>query len=134
MSQLRTKIRWSFRYFLKVFYELLSDLWKYYISPYPFLLIVGALRRIRRRIKIIWLPKPKGRPPINEKVIDLILEMKKCNLMWGAQRISDELKLLGISVSKKTVLKILRECGLIPPKTKFTPPTTRALSFISGFL
>ena len=127
MSRLRTKIRWSWSYLWRVLHELLRDIWKYFISPYPILLMVGASRRIRRRLKIIWLPKAKGRPPIDEKIIDLIIEMKRCNLSWGSQRISDELKLLGIAVSKKTVLKNLRESGFIPPKLKFTPPSWKSL-------
>lgn len=107
--------------------ELLKDLWKYYFTPYPLLLILGSIRRIIRRLKIIWLAKPRGRPPIHENVIDLIIEMKRSNQNWGAQRISDELQLMGINVSKKTVLKILRVNGFVPPKTRFTPPSWRSV-------
>jgi transposase InsO family protein len=53
--------------------------------------------------------------------------MKRCNMLWGAQRISDELKLMGIQVSKKTVLKILRVNGLVPPKLRFAPPSWRSV-------
>jgi hypothetical protein len=48
--------------------------------------------------------------------------MKRHNAIWGAQRISDELKILGILVSKKTILKILKENGFVPPRTRFVPP------------
>jgi transposase InsO family protein len=75
------------------------------------------------RTKIRWLAKPKGRPPIHENIVDLIIEMKRCNQSWGAQRISDELQLLGIKVSKKLLLKILRVNGFLPPRTRFTPPS-----------
>ena len=104
MESFKTKVRWSFRYSIKILVELLKDLWAYYFTPYPLLLILDSIRRIMRRLKIIWLAKPKGRPPIHENVVDLILEMKRCNQNWGAQRISDELQLMGIKVSKKTVL------------------------------
>ena len=127
MSELRTKIRWSLGYSQRILLELLRDLWDYYFTPYPFLLIVGAIRRIIRRLKVIWLPKPKGRPPIHENIIDLIIEMKRCNRIWGGQRISDELRLMGIKVSKKTVLKILRGNGFLPPKTKFSPPPWKSI-------
>lgn len=127
MERLRTKIRWTWNYFWRVIKELCRDLWNYYVSPYPILLAIGALRRIHRRFKIIWLAKSPGRPCIHEKIVDLIIEMKRCNLIWGGQRISDELKILGISVSKKTVLKILKEHGFIPPKTKFAPPSWKSL-------
>jgi hypothetical protein len=46
---------------------------------------------------------------------------------WGAQRISDELQLMGIKVSKKTVLKILRVNGFVPPRTRVTPPSWRSV-------
>ena len=91
------------------------------------MLIIGSYRRIIRRLRIVWLPKPKGRPPIHENVVDLILDMKRSNVFWGAQRISDELKLMGIQVSKKTVLKILKENGFEPPKLRFAPPTWRSV-------
>ncbi len=127
METFRTKIRWSLGYVIRILLELLKDLKAYYFTPYPFLLVLGSLRRIVRRLKIIWLSKPKGRPPIHENVIDLIIEMKRCNQNWGAQRISDELQLMGIKVSKKTVLKILRVNGFVPPKTRFTPPSWRSV-------
>ena len=127
MDRFRTKIRWSFGYCCRILTELARDLWNYFITPYPFLLIAGAWRRLIRRLKIIWLPKSPGRPPIHENVVDLIIDMKRSNSIWGAQRISDELKLIGIGVSKKTVLKILRENGFVPPRTKFAPPSWSSL-------
>jgi len=102
--------------------RLCTDLHHYYITPYPFLLIFGAIRRLTRRLKIIWVPRSPGRPPISETLVDLILDMKRSNLGWGALRISQELALLGISCSKKTVVKVLRGNGYLPPKTRFIPP------------
>lgn len=127
MEKFRTKIRWSAGYFIRILLEVFQDLWEYYFTPYPLLLILGAFRRITRRFRIIWLAKPKGRPPIHENVIDLILEMKRSNRIWGSQRISDELRIMGIKVSKKTVLKILRMNGFVPPKTRITPPSWRSV-------
>ena len=99
MEILKIKIRWTISYFRKLLKELAQDLFSYYFSTYPIRLILGCLRRRTRRFKIIWLGKPKGRPPIHENVVDLIVEMKRENMGWGAQRISDELNLLGINVS-----------------------------------
>jgi len=127
MEKLKTKIRWTASYIQRIFAELIADLWDYYCTPYPFLLFLGAFRRIARRIRIIWLPKPPGRPPIHENVVDLIIDMKRCNKIWGAQRMSDELKLMGIKVSNKTVLKILRQKGLVPPRMKLSPPSWTSL-------
>ena len=79
--------------------------------------------RLIRRLRRIWFPPPKspGRPPISEEIVDLILEMKRANWGWGSLRISNELKVIGIRVSKTTVLKILKENGFVPPRTKFQP-------------
>ena len=87
------------------------------------LIAVGVFRRIFRRAKALWLPKGRGRPSISEDVVELILDMKRSNWSWGALRISQELLLLGIHVHKKTVKRILLENGMVPPKTRVTPPT-----------
>jgi len=56
--------------------------------------------------------------------------MKRSNLGWGALRISQELDLLGLRCSKKSVAKILKDNGFVPPKMKFTPiPWKNFLSY-----
>jgi transposase InsO family protein len=70
---------------------------------------------------MVWVPQGRGRPPVSEEIVGLILDMKRFNSGWGALRISDELKLLGILVSKIVVAKILRKNGFLPPKTRVTP-------------
>jgi len=121
------KIKFSLKAIWYNVSTLYRDLWLYFVSPYPVLLVIGAWRRIRRRLKAIWCPrKSKGRSPIREDFIDLILEMKRSNWSWGALRIAQELALLGISLHKKTVQRILKENGLVPPRTKITPPTWSA--------
>jgi putative transposase len=110
----------------RVLGQLFSELWAYYASPYPFLLIIGVFRRILRRAKTLWLPKGPGRPPVREDLVDLILDMKGSNWSWGALRISQELLLLGMHIHKKTVKRILIENGMVPPKTRITPPTWMA--------
>lgn len=122
---------WTLRFLWRIFKELVADLAAYYVSPYPLLLIRGAFLRAKRRIKIIWLPPKRGRPPITPEIIDLILDMKRNNLGWGSLTISNALNVLRIKVSKTTVLKILRENGFIPPKTKFTPPDWQ--SFLKAY-
>jgi len=121
------KARSSVRYVFRVLRELVGDLVDYYWTSYPILLIVGAFRRIRRHLKILWLPRGPGRPSISEEIVDLILDMKRSNWVWGSLRISQELKRLGISVHKKTIARILQEHGLCPPKTRMAPPSWSAL-------
>ena len=71
------KIRLLLKFAMRVLSQLLSDLWAYYASPYPFLLIMGVFRRIFRRAKTLWLPKGRGRPSVGEDVVELILDMKR---------------------------------------------------------
>ena len=123
----KCRCRWSVKYCLKTILELFVDLARHFLSAYPVLLIMGAWRRLRRRLRSIWLPKSKGRPPIPEFLLTLILEMKRENQSWGGQRISDELRYLGYKVSKRSVLRILQENGYNPPKKKFDPPGWKAL-------
>ncbi|MBF0316513.1 MAG: helix-turn-helix domain-containing protein [Oligoflexia bacterium] len=73
------------------------------------------------------MAKGKGRPAVSENIVNLILEMKRCNWGWGALRISQELALMGIKVHKKTIQRILKENGFSPPPTKMMPPTWRSL-------
>jgi hypothetical protein len=91
------KIRLTYRYIARVFGELLVDLYLYYTSSYSLLLIIGTYKRIKRRVKYLWFPKVPGRPPVPENIVDLILDLKRSNLLWGALRISQELRLMGIS-------------------------------------
>ena len=107
--------------------ELGCELVAYFFSPYPFLRIQGTFRRIWRHLRIQWLDKSCGRPAIPEPVIELIIDMKRSNLNWGSLRISQELALLGLTVSKETVRKILKDNGFFPPKLKFAPPSWSAL-------
>ena len=74
----------------------------------------------------LWQAKGRGRPSVCEDVVELILDMKRSNWSWGALRISQELLLLGIPAHKKTVKRILLENGMVPAKTRVTPPTWTA--------
>ena len=65
----------SYRYTKRIIVELLIDLYQYYISLYPILLIIGAMKRIKRRLKYLWYPKGPGRPPVPENIVDLILDI-----------------------------------------------------------
>ena len=127
MPETINKIKLTYKYIIRIFIELLVDLYLYYTSSYCLLLIIGAYKRIKRRVKYLWFPKGPGRPPVPENIVDLILDLKRSNLLWGALRISQELRLMGISLNKKTVASILKENGLTTPPMKYQPPTWEAL-------
>ena len=81
-------------------------------------MILKKLSLLSRRLRIIWTPQTVGRKPLDKVTINLILELKKLNPTWGAQKISDELAKIGYEVSKKTVLKYLNIFGLSTPPHK----------------
>ncbi len=98
--------------------QALIEIYFYYKSPYPLLVLLKKISLANRKIRITIFPKSKGRNPIEQAIIDLIIELKKLNPFWGAQRISDELKKIGYIVSKPTVLKYLEIYSLGPPPGK----------------
>jgi transposase-like protein len=55
-----------------------------------------------------------GRPPLDEKIVGIILTLKKENPLLGARRIREELRRMGIAVSEPTIQKVLREHGYHP--------------------
>ena len=61
-------------------------------------------------IKRFWTYKSKnrtGRPPVKQKIKQIILNMKNDNLNWGYKKIQGELLKLGISLDQKTIRNIL---------------------------
>ncbi|NWG12762.1 MAG: transposase [Acidobacteria bacterium] len=70
------------------------------------------LRWHRQGFKLYWWQKSKGtprRPQISDETIALIRAMAVENRLWGVPRIRDELRKLGIRVSKRTVQRYMRQ-------------------------
>ena len=61
-----------------------------------------------------WRKNRGGRPPLAKEVAEIIVTLKKENGSWGAKRIQDELRRMGIKVSQPTIQKVLREHGFDP--------------------
>ena len=55
-----------------------------------------------------------GRPPLDEKIVAVILTLKKDNPLWGARRIKEELSRMGVKVSEPTIQKVLKQHGFHP--------------------
>jgi transposase InsO family protein len=70
--------------------------------------------RFRHPIRWRKIQNKGGRPKVTEKIIELILTMKKANGHWGAKRIRDELLKMGIKLSKTTIRNILKDNGYDP--------------------
>jgi hypothetical protein len=66
----------------------------------------------RTIIRRLWTsehrPAKRGRKPVDLEIKNLILSMKNDNLLWGVKRIQGELLKLDISLSTKTIRKILQ--------------------------
>jgi putative transposase len=77
----------------------------------------GTLLRWHRRLAAAkWRqPRPPGRPPIQDELIALILQLARENHRWGVVRIQGELRRLGHRVAASTIRKILRSHRIPPP-------------------
>ena len=74
------------------------------------------LRWHRRLVARRWTypRRPPGRPPLEEAVRELILQLARENSNWGYVRIVGELRKLGITVSATLVRNVLKRAGLPP--------------------
>jgi len=95
--------------------QILTELYLYYTSPFPFYIVLKKLSLAHRKIRIIWAKPTRGRKPLDNVTVSLILELKELNPKWGAQRLSNELAKIGYIVCKKTVLKYLQLNNLLTP-------------------
>lgn len=69
----------------------------------------------KRMVAHRWTqPRPPGRPPIPEKLRDLIIRFGSENPRWGGKRVHGELHRLGHRVGISTVRPALRDAGLGP--------------------
>lgn len=74
------------------------------------------LRWHRRLVANKWRqPKPPGRPPIPDTLVELILRLASENRRWGVVRIQGELRRLGHRVAASTIRKLLRTHRVPPP-------------------
>jgi putative transposase len=78
------------------------------------------LRWHRQGFRLFWKRKSKcGRAPkprLSLETIQLITRMARENRLWGAERVRGELLKLGISVSKRTIQKYMREFRSTGPR------------------
>lgn len=107
-----------FQIYHQYFGQGLIEIYLYYTSPFPLFIFMKKLALANRKIRITIFPESKGRKSLDQKTVNLILEMKKLNPTWGAQRISDELSKIGYKACKKTVLKYLEIYGLNNPNPR----------------
>ena len=75
-----------------------------------------VLRWHRELVRRRWTyPQPRlGRPPLDPKVVELVVRLGRENPRWGYLRIKGELAGLGVQVSATTIRTLLRRHGLGP--------------------
>ena len=115
------KIIKSIQIYLRYFHCALIEIYLYYTSPCPIHMLLKKWALANRAIRVLWAPPSPGRKPLDQEIINLILEMKKLNPRWGGQRISDELAKIGYKACSDTVLKYLEIYGLHDPSSRRGP-------------
>ena len=107
----------------RLFWVGLSQVWSHWRHALVFVQPDTVVRWQRERFRRFWarLSRPKGprrgRPTVASEIRILIRQMSIANPLWRATRIHGELKMLGISISERTVSQILRTVPRTPSQT-----------------
>ena len=107
----------------RLFWVGLSRVWGGWRDALVFVQADTVVRWQRERFRRFWAPlsRPKsprrGRPAVVSEIRRLIQKMAIANPLWRAPRIHAELKMLGISISERTVSRIMRTVPRPPSQT-----------------
>jgi transposase InsO family protein len=110
----RPKLRPADRALLAALTRLLPDPRRHGLLVTPQTLLRWHRELVRRK----WAQPRRGpgRPPVEQRVRELVLRLARENPRWGYPRIAGELLKLGLRVSPSTVRRILLAAGLKPPR------------------
>jgi hypothetical protein len=104
----------------RLFWVLLSRLWSGWQSVLVIVKPETVIRWHRQGFKYYWRWKSRskpGRPKIPRELRDLIRQMSRENLLWGAPHIQAQLHLLGYDLSASTIAKYMDRSGKPPSQT-----------------
>jgi putative transposase len=109
--QRRTNKRASLRTADRWLWVILSRLWIQWRSALVIVKPETVIAWHRKGFRLYWRWKSRagksGRPCVSREIRELIQQMSKANLLWGAPRIHGELLKLGAQVSQATVAKYM---------------------------
>jgi transposase len=115
----RTRLRSADRAFLAAASRLLPPRRRHGLLVTPQTLLRWHRELVRRRWT--YARRGPGRPPIDAEKRELVLRLARENPRWGYQRISGELKKLGLAVSPSTVRRLLARARLGPAPRRSGP-------------
>ncbi len=105
----------------RVFWVLLSRLWRGWAQAVSIVQPETVIRWHRTGFKLFWTWKSHrngpGRPAVAPEVRALIRRMSEANPLWGAPRIHGELQKVGLGISQATVSKYLVRRRTPPSQT-----------------
>jgi putative transposase len=97
----------------RLFWVVLRRLWPGWQRALILVQPETVVRRHRAGLKLYWTWRSRhrtrsGRKCVGKELREMIFRMVAENCSWGAPRIHGELKMLGIDVSERTVLRWMR--------------------------
>src|SRR5713101_4841355 len=132
---MRTANRPRLRSTDRVFWVLLAKGWQDWRSAliivHPDTVIRWHRQWLRRRWTRLSQRRRPGRPTTSSTIRALVNTMTTANPLWGAPRIHGELAKLGITVSERTVSRLLRRPRRPPSQTWRTFLTNHVATLVS---
>jgi putative transposase len=115
----RPPLRPAYRAFLAALARLLPWRRRHGLVVTPQTLLRWHRELVRRK----WAQPPRspGRPPVNDRVRELVLRFARENPRWGYPRIAGELLRFGLCVSPSTVRRLLLAASLRPAPRRSGP-------------
>lgn len=104
----------------RLFWIGLSRLWREWRSALIVVRPETVLSWHRRGFRLYWSLRSArrgGRPAVSAELTTLIARMGDANPLWGAPRIHGELLKLGLTVSERTVSRLMQRRGRPPSQT-----------------